>query len=307
MMPLATLTSVTTMTLPPSSDGGKPTLARSTTYAITPGYAEAIGLRLRDGRLFTDSDVGAGVRAMIVNDEFTRQYLAPDRAVGRRFAGVLNVPGVTEVVGRVSNVLKDGNDREPQPESYFVLNRSGGIRGPIHFVIRTTGTSTLSADTVRNVILQADPTATIDRLEPLSAAVSASFAQPRFATAVFVSFAVLALMLAAVGLYGVLSYAVGQSRRELGIRSALGASSVHLTRQVLREGLTVTAIGLLIGVGLAAALTSFLRDILFGVSPLDPLSFVLAPVVLFIVASLACVRPARHAATVAPAEALKSE
>jgi predicted permease len=307
MMPLAALTSVTTMTLPPGTGGTQPMLARSTTYSITPGYAEALGLRLRDGRLFTDSDAGAGVRSMMVNDEFARQYLTGGRAVGQRFANLLNVPGITEVVGRVGNVLKDGNDRAPQPESYFPLNPSRGIRGPIHFVIRTTASSTLDASTVRSVIREADPTATIDRLEPLSAAVSTSFAQPRFATAVFVSFAALALMLAAIGLYGVLSYAVSQSRRELGIRSALGASSGHLTRQVLREGLTVTATGLLIGVGLAAALTSFIRDILFGVSPLDPLSFAVAPIALFVVATLACVRPARHAATVAPAEALKSE
>jgi putative ABC transport system permease protein len=141
----------------------------------------------------------------------------------------------------------------------------------------------------------------------LSQRVAASVDQPRFATAVLATFAILALALASIGLYGVLSYSVSQRRRELGVRAALGAARSDLIGLVMREGLTVTGTGLLAGVGGAMVLTRFMQGVLFGVAPLDAVSFVAAPALLAVVAAAACLVPARRAAATDPADALRSE
>jgi ABC-type antimicrobial peptide transport system permease subunit len=152
-----------------------------------------------------------------------------------------------------------------------------------------------------------DRNAIVERVVPLADQLSASMAQPRFATSVLVAFAVVALTLASIGLYGVLSYAVSQRRRELGVRAALGAARGDLIALVVREGLGVTAVGLLIGLAGAAALTRVMQGLLFGVSPLDAVSFLAAPAVLIPVALFACLWPAYRAARIAPADALRNE
>jgi ABC-type antimicrobial peptide transport system permease subunit len=142
---------------------------------------------------------------------------------------------------------------------------------------------------------------------PLSQRVSEAVDQPRFAMAVLIAFAIAALVLASVGLYGVLSYGVSQRRRELGVRAALGAATPDLVALVVREGMATTAIGLATGLIAAAALTRFMRGALFGVAPLDLASFAAAPAILAIVAVLACLVPARSAASIDPAAALRCE
>jgi ABC-type antimicrobial peptide transport system permease subunit len=130
-------------------------------------------------------------------------------------------------------------------------------------------------------------------------------AQPRFATATMTAFALIALALASIGLYGVLSYAVSQRGRELGVRTALGASRSNLLGLVLREGLVVTTLGIVLGIVGAAGVSRLMQGALFGVTPLDPISFALAPAVLLPVALAACLVPALRAARVGPAEALR--
>jgi ABC-type antimicrobial peptide transport system permease subunit len=142
---------------------------------------------------------------------------------------------------------------------------------------------------------------------PLTHRLSSSFAQPRFAAAVLGAFAVLALVLAAVGLYGVLSYTVSQRRRELGVRSALGAARADLVRLVVREGLTMTIAGVAGGAIAAAALTRLMTRLLFGVTALDATSYAAAPMVMIPVAVAACLLPALRAAKVDPATALRGE
>jgi ABC-type antimicrobial peptide transport system permease subunit len=174
-------------------------------------------------------------------------------------------------------------------------------------IVRASGRLDDWAGTIRSEIRATDPTVTIERIETLVNQVSASMAQPRFAASVMVVFAAVALALAAVGLYGVLAYTVSQRRRELGVRAALGASRGRLVGLVLREGLAVTTVGVAIGLGAAAGLTRLMQSQLFGVTPLDVPSFVLAGCALIGVAILACVVPASRAAAVAPAEALRCE
>ena len=313
MIPFTPFTAITSFTLP-GPDGGAPVQTRARTYVVTPGYAEALGLRLVAGRLFAARDVDGGVRPIIVNEQFARQYLSGAPVVGRQFGALYkNETGSTsEIVGVVGNVLKDGNDRKPEPEVYFLDGSGTGaakrrMLGYMSFAVRTTGDPAALAALLRSLIRDADKGASIEAVEPLAQAVAASVAEPRFATTVLAAFSLLALTLTAIGLYGVLSFGVTERRRELGVRAALGAGRGDLVGMIVREGLGLTLGGLTLGMLAAAGLTRLLQGLLFGVTPLDALAFAAAPLLLVPVALLSCALPARRAAAASPAEALRSE
>ena len=307
MAPLAGSTYISGFRFP-SPQTGEPIMAQALQWVVTPGYAAALGLRLREGRLFTEQDVAGGTQVMLVNQEFTRQYLPSGSIVGRRYQGLLAERDIiTEIVGVVGNVLKDRLDARPQPEIYLLRRAGRPIAREVNLIVRTSDDPATVVPTLRGFVRQVDPNAAIDEILPLAKRVSGSVSQPRFAAAVLAAFASLALFLAAVGLYGVLSYNVSQRRRELGIRAALGASRRDLLQLVFRQGLTPAAIGLVLGLAGAAALTRLMEKLLFGVTPLDAISFGAAPLILLLVAGAACLLPARRAAAVDPAEALRCE
>jgi ABC-type antimicrobial peptide transport system permease subunit len=154
-------------------------------------------------------------------------------------------------------------------------------------------------------VRQSERRAVIERIDPLTTLVSASVEQPRFGVTVLSAFAALALTLAAVGLYGVLSYGVSQRRKELGVRAALGADRSSLVGLVLREALSVTLVGAAVGLAASAALTRLIQSLLFGISPLDPPTYVSAPGVLLVIATIAGLVPALRAARTDPAEVLR--
>jgi putative ABC transport system permease protein len=309
-MPMVGLTAVTSFPIASTPEADRTMMARSITYVATPGYAEAVGLRLRDGRFFTRDDQRPGVRAMIVNDEFVRRYLR-GQVIGRRFERLYSdeerVP--TEIVGVVGNVLKDGHGRKPEPEIYFVHGGPTRALGSFFaLALRTTGQpSAALTRSLREIVVSTDPRAVVERVDHLEDRVAASMAQPRFATTVVGGFAGLGVTLASVGLFAVLSYGVSQRRRELSMRAALGASRGRLLRMVVGHGLSVTCVGLVAGLGAAAVLTRLLEALLFQVKPLDALAFTAAPLVLLPAAILACVLPALRAASVDPAKVLRGE
>jgi putative ABC transport system permease protein len=308
MIPLMTRTAIAPFTLPDSVAGGKPTHGRALVYWITPGYAEALGLRLREGRFFVDTDARAGTLATIVNQEFVRQHLAVRQVTGLMIPNLVGQErGATaEIVGVVGNVLKDGNDRQPQPELYFVHGSHGQrISEQVNLVIRTTGNPAALAQDVRGLVQQVDREAVVDRIEPLTTTVAASLDAPRFAATVVAGFAGVAMVLAVVGLYGVLSYSVSQRVRELAIRAALGARRVDLVRLVLREGLSVIFAGIALGMLGASLFTRLMQDLLFGVTPLDAVAFTVAPAVLVVASLGACLGPALRAASTDPATTLR--
>jgi putative ABC transport system permease protein len=306
MAPLDNSTMIAGFPAPWTAPGAQRTNARAISYIVTPGYQDALGLRVRQGRLFTDADVSSGTRAWVVNEEFARLYLPP-QPLGYQFQQqVDNEKRPVEIVGIVANVLKDGNDRKPQPDMYVVARDQAQFGSRFELVIRTAGVPSSLAPAVRAAVHDVLPAAAIETV-PLSQRVAESVDQPRFATTVLVAFAILALALASVGLYGVLSYSVSQRRRELSVRAALGAEKSDLVRLVIREGLGATTMGLALGLVTAAGLTRLMQSVLFGVGPLDLVAFTAAPLILIPIAIVACLLPAARAARTDPIEALRAE
>jgi putative ABC transport system permease protein len=275
---------------------------------VTSGYGEALRVRLKDGRFIHAGDETSPVQAMLVNDAFVRAYMTDGKpVVGRRFPGLLSDGVTTEIVGIVGNVLKDGLDTQAQPEIYLAHSARTPIRREINIVVRTEGDPSRFSSILRSIVLDVEPTAAVGRVGTLSSQIADSVSEPRFATAVLATFALLALGIAAAGLYGVLSYTVSQRRREIGIRAALGATRANLIGLVVRQGLTVTLAGLAIGLLASVVVTRRMQSLLFGITPLDIPSFIFMPLILIGVAVLACVVPARRAAATDPATTLRSE
>lgn len=294
------------------TDAGQEIVARALQYVITSGYAEALKLRVKEGRTITLADESSSTEAMLVNEAFARAYITDGRpAVGRQYKGLLGKSEMTtEIIGVVGDVLKDGLDTKPQPEIYLALNplnKDRAITREINLVIRTSGDPNAFAPSLRSIVREIEPTAALGHVGTLSSQVANSMSEPRFSTTVLTAFAALALGIAVTGLYGVLSYHVSQRRKEIGIRAALGATRSRLIAMVVRHGLTVTIVGLAAGVLVAAVSARRLEPLLFGIAPLDLPSFIIMPTILMIVATLACVIPARRAAATDPSTTLRAE
>jgi ABC-type antimicrobial peptide transport system permease subunit len=179
--------------------------------------------------------------------------------------------------------------------------------GNATLVVRTDADPATMAPLLRQLVRQVEPGASLDQVGSLNSRISASVSEPRFTALVLAAFSGLALTLAATGLYGVLSYTVVQRRREIGLRTALGATRGELMAMVLREGLGTTMVGLVLGIGVAALVMRATADLLFGVAPLDVVAFSVAPLLLVVVAFAACLLPAWRAATIDPVAALSAE
>ncbi len=286
---------------------GSPLTAYAWYSAITDGYTEALGMRLVEGRSIAPADYTAPVRAMLVNETFVRRYFHDGEPVaGRQFTGMLGADDtVVEIVGVVADVLPVRLDAQPEAQIYLAQGGPFGMRQMSLVVGTERVTSTLLSDT-RTIVESADADAAVGQLGPLDAKLADSVATPRVIMLVLVSFALLALLLAAAGLYGVLSHVVTARARELGIRAALGARRTTLLGMVLRQGLSVTVVGLLIGLVAAAILARALHSQLFGIQPVDPVTFIVAPLILLIAATAACLVPALRAAASDPADALRN-
>jgi putative ABC transport system permease protein len=311
MAPLVPMSAIRMLTLSERTSAGEPIQARAIAWTVTTGVAESLGLRLKSGRLFTANDAANPANLVIVNEEFARLYWSDGKPiVGRQYDGVFGQRGQqTEVIGVVANTLKDGLDRQPEPEVY-TLRKPGpqiALGKSMILVVRSDrAPATLAAD-FRRIILDLEPRAAFDDVGPLTTKVAASVAQPRFSASVLAGFAGVAVLLAAIGLYGVLSYGVSERRREMGVRAAMGASRQQLISLILREGLGVVVVGLLLGLAGAAALSRLMQGLIFGVTSLDLWVYLAAPAVLVLVAIIACLIPARRAASVDPVEALRCE
>lgn len=278
---------------------------------VSPGYLEAMGIRLREGRTIAAGDTASSQRVLLVNETFARRYVPGRSPVGMRLPGVMGPRQEWEVVGVIGDVRREGLDAEPEPELYVPYAQLADGRAMFgrrtSLVVRAEGDPVALAPALQTIVRDIDPRLALESVMPMAARVSASVAQPRFQATVLVVFGAATLALAAIGLYGILSYTVSQRRREIGVRAALGATQGDIIRLVVGQGLVIAAVGVAIGLAGALFATRFLASLLFGVTTNDLVTWLAVPVALLLVAAGAALVPARRAAAVDPIEALRAE
>jgi putative ABC transport system permease protein len=271
---------------------------------VTAGYLESMGIPLRRGRALTEADRERTPRVALINEVMAREHWPDTDAVGKRFKEVSRQDWIT-VVGVVGDVKQDGLVSATRPEAYRPF-----LQMPVRdmsIVLRTTHDPLTLASSIREVATGLDPTVSVSEIGTGAQLLADAVASPRFTTLLLATFAAMALALAAIGIYGVLSYSVSRRTREIGVRMALGARPADVLRLVLGHAALLAGAGTLAGVGAAFAGTRVLKAQLFGVSPTDPLTFITVPVVLLGVAVGAAYVPVRTATRIAPTVALRVE
>lgn len=277
--------------------------------AVDGEYYSALGIPLLSGRIFDARDNRDASSTVMISEALARKYFPNTNPVGER----LNVGGTGDgnaytIVGVVGDVRYDGVAQDPSEAIYFPFVQGGmGVTPSFSVVVRSREDAVEVARLVRDAVHRIDPELAVANVRTLQELVEESVAGDKFRTTLLSVFAMLALVLAAVGIYGVMAYAVGRRSREIGIRLALGAREAAIYRLVLREGLAVAGIG--IGIGLAAsfALTGAVSKLLYGVSATDGATFVSVSLILLAIAALACIVPARRAARVDPSVTMRAD
>jgi putative ABC transport system permease protein len=277
-----------------------------------------MGIPVLRGRNFSDSDRYSDAQltdssaprsaVVIVNSAFASRYFGGDDPLGR----TLIVPDDQEfgwsrtIVGVVGDVRGRAVGEPAAPAIYIPHSQHADVFVP-SLIVRSALPPEAVGASIRQRIAEYDPGLLVQRIRPMDDVVAGALARPRFNLVLLASFAIVALALSAIGIYGVLAYLVAQRTREIGIRMALGARAADVLRLIICEGMSPVTAGAAVGLGTALLATRAIRSLLFGVTPLDPISFVAAPVILASVALLACYLPARRATRVDPLVALKDD
>jgi putative ABC transport system permease protein len=293
---------------PPYERGKEPVVEAN---YIGPDYFQTMGMQLRAGRPFAAQDGANAPLVAIINETLARRFFHDEDPIGRRLStGLRQTPNT--IVGVASDTRHLGLDQEVHPEVYFpyVQNRNFDITKLVARVApgqnNPTGLSSLS-NAIRDQVREISPSEPVNQVVRMDERLSNSVAQRRFQMVLLGVFAAVALVIAAVGIYGVISYAVSQRAQEIGIRMALGAQAGDVLRMVVGQGMRLALIGVALGVAAALALTRVMRNLLFNVSATDPATFALIALLLVGVAFIASYIPARRAAKVDPLVALRSE
>jgi putative ABC transport system permease protein len=283
----------------------EPGRAPSANYrAVSPGYFEALTIPLVRGRLFTDQDVPPRLVA-VIDEAFARQHFAGEDPIGRRIDIGNGNERLWEIVGVVGSVNYEGLHATPRPTMYAPFSTEPFRT--MWMMVKTAGDPNDFAPTARQVLRELDPAIPAAALQRLDAVITESVAQRRFSMLLLAAFALVAVFLAAVGLYGVVAYAVSQRTQEIGLRMAIGAQHGDVLRMVLGGGMKLAATGMGIGIIAALWLTRYVATMLFGVTPFDAVSYSATVAILLTVTVLACYVPARRATTVDPLVALRAE
>jgi putative ABC transport system permease protein len=285
----------------PEPVGGKPT---ADIRAVSPGYFEAMGIALSRGRDFGISDAPGAPPVVIVNEPFVRRFFAGGNPLGRRLAIDTGETVVSEIVGVVDGVRQYSLDFEPNPAMYvpFAQNPSATV----NLVVQASGAPSGAVAGIRSAIQRLDRALPVEVVAQ-SRRVARSAAESGFRTALIGAFAVVALVLSAIGIYGLLAGLVAERRREIGVRVALGAGTSDVVALVMRESLRLALAGLALGAVASLALARLVSGLLFGIRPWDPLTLVGVVVVMTAAAAAASLVPARQVARVDPATTLREE
>jgi putative ABC transport system permease protein len=274
---------------------------------VTAGYLQTAGIPLLHGRAFADTDTATTPRVILVNQEFVRRNLNGQEPLGKQIR--LDVAGAppewSEIVGVVGNVKTYSEATTDDPTAYeFFLQR------PVpsfSLMVRTNADPDSSASALRDTVAQADVELPLDRLMSMRSVIERQKGGDDLFTRILGCFAILALILSAIGVYGLIAYSVGQRTHEIGIRLALGANRRDVLRMVLREGLKMTAIGVIVGLAMSLPLPKLFDAMFFGLHFSESRLFFIVPLAILFVAMLATYIPARRAMRVDPMVALRYE
>jgi len=285
----------------------RPNLPNSAYTPVSANYFEAMGIRLLKGRGFNSADRGDSAKVVVINETLARRIWPGEDPIGKRVkqGWPESQAPWREVVGVVADVKLNGLERDTPMQTYMPLVQEPWRQ--VGLAVRTVGDPLNAANAVEGAIHSIDKDLPVSTIRSMEQLLGISLAQRRLTMTLLLSFAALALLLASVGIYGVISYSVRQRTRELGIRMALGAKRRDVLKMILAQGLKLALIGVAIGLLAAFALTRWMETLLFNVRPADPLTFAVIPAVLLLVALIACWIPARRATKVDPMVALRCE
>ena len=269
------------------------------------GYFETIGIPLLRGRSFTPSDTADSPWVTVINDSMAREHWGGQDPIGRRLQ--FGAEKWRTVIGVVGDVRHEGLDGETKPEMYVPIEQAPNTESSPYIVIRTALDTGAAAAELREAVAAIDRAMPVDRIQTMEQLVSGSVAQPRFRTVILAAFSMLALVMASIGIYGVMNYLVIQRTREFGIRVSMGATRADVLRLVVRRAAALIGVGTCVGLAGSVGLVRLIANLLFGTAPLDPLTFAAASALLAAVALAASYLPAWRAARVDPMVALRYE
>jgi predicted permease len=274
--------------------------------AVTPGYFGVLRMRLREGRLLNDGDREGTTPVVVVNETFARRHWPSGSAVGQRIRfSFQGPPGAREIVGVVGDVRQDGLAADPRPSVY--IPHAQGPTGAMHLLVRTTGDPRAMEPAVRRELIAMNGVMPLSDVTTLDASVAGSLRERRFQLALITAFAGAALVLALIGVYGLISHTTAARTKEIGVRVAVGATSAGVIGLVLRQGAVLAGTGVALGVAGAIATTRLLRGMLYDVTPLDGTTFVVGVATLLTASVAACLAPACRAAATDPVKVLRQD
>jgi putative ABC transport system permease protein len=272
---------------------------------VSRGYFAAMGIPVLAGRPFDRRDRIASPRVLVVNQSFAKRYFADGRVLGRRILVQSSNQALAEIIGVVGDVRHDGLTSDPAPMVFLLHSQTPGYI--TNLVVRTGGDPIAHAPAIRRAIHEVDPTQAVSGIGTLEQDVAKVLARPRLQAALLTCFAVIAVVLAVIGVYGLIAYVVTLRTHEIGIRLALGATREKVFVELFGQGAQLVLAGLIIGVAAAVALRQIASTFVFGVTTEDPLTYLLAALTFSGVALAAVIIPARRASRIEPINALRFE